>query len=88
MTSDRPLRFDSPASYRIVVQGVIPEMFHSYFEGMKIDNIKNPKGSERTAITASLKDQAALTGLINMLYDLHFLIIRVEHITDEISQAE
>ena len=72
------IRFDAPACYRIVVQGVLPEPYYPCFEDMNIMVSKNKAGIERTTLSGTVIDQAALAGILNILYDHQFPILSVQ----------
>jgi hypothetical protein len=79
----KPIKFDGPAFYRIIVQGVLPEIDYPYFNDMKIVvEKKNRKGKGSTTITGTVTDQAALAGILNTLYDFHLSILLVEYIDE------
>lgn len=82
LSKKSPIRLDAPASYRIIVQGIVPDLENSIFLGLTISVDKEKK---TTCITGELKDQAALTGLINILYDLRFSILLIEHTSKKIT---
>ena len=73
--------FDSPATYRIGVQGRVPATWHDRLEGMSITI--SPPGSEAlvTTLLGELSDQAALVGVLNTLYELHLPVLSVERLS-------
>ena len=82
---NRPIKFDAPGTYKIVVQGNLPENLHPYFANMKIVTERGKNGIFSTLLTGNIKDQAALAGILNMLYDFHYPILLVECVTEKIS---
>ena len=80
MIIDRPVKFDAPATYKIIVQGSLPENFYPCFSGLKIETEKGKKGVNITLLTGIVKDQAALAGILNILQDYHCPILLVEQI--------
>ena len=80
MIIKRPIKFDAPATYKIVVQGSLPENFYPCFSGLKIVTEKGKKGVNITFLTGGIKDQAALAGILNILHDYHCPILLVEQI--------
>jgi hypothetical protein len=87
MLPKNQIKFDAPATYKIIVQGHLPEILYPYFDGMKI-LLKKRKGFDCTAMTGQIKDQAALAGLLNILYELHYPILRLESIDEKTSEME
>ena len=66
-----------PANYEIVVKGRIPGNWSARLEGMQITESKASDGSIRTTLVGRLDDQAALSGVMNTLYELHNSVISV-----------
>ena len=85
---DSPIKFDAPGTYNIVVQGNLPEKLYSLFTNMKIVTKKGKNGINSTLLTGTIKDQAALAGILNMLYEFHYPILLVEYLAEKISEAE
>jgi hypothetical protein len=77
--------FDGPARYQILVKGSIPAKWSDRMDGMSIRQAAANNGEPVTTLEGELADQAALTGVINMLYELHLPIISVRHVAS--SQA-
>lgn len=70
--------FDSPAMYRIRAQGRIPAHWSDRLEGMAID-LDPPTGAPpTTTMEGELRDQAALAGVLNTLYEMHLTVLSVE----------
>ena len=65
---------DKPATYRIIVHGIVPENWIDRLGGMQI-----VAGSTTgSTLEGWLPDQAALKGVLDSLYDIH---IPIEAIT-------
>lgn len=79
-TMTRPT-FDQPASFRITVQGHLGAEWADYLRGMRIDNYVD-KETQVATVTGRLPDQAALLGVLNMLYDSHVTVLAVESLTE------
>ncbi len=67
------LRMDALADYRICVQGCLDESWSERMAGLDVQST-----SETTTLTGSLPDQAALSGVLNTLYDLQLPVVSVE----------
>lgn len=83
MPSDT-FRFSTPAFYSISVSGVIKtgikDHIMTYFKG-------EPEFHEyenSSYVSGQLKDQAALSGLLNALYNQRYIILTVQRIENEI----
>ena len=74
-----------PAAYRIRVQGALDAAWSDRIEGMNITNTTPGDGAAQTTLVGWLRDQAALSGVLNTLYELHFPVLSVECLenTDE-----
>jgi hypothetical protein len=77
-----PLPFDSPAPYRIVVQGRLDETWSDRLEDMKICLSAETRDSlVTTSLEGELSDQAALAGVLNTLYEMHLPVISVQRMS-------
>jgi hypothetical protein len=74
----KPIQFDQPAMYKIVVQGRIDPAMSDRLEGMAILGGTLNKNNSLTTLEGELIDQAALAGVLNTLYELHLLVLSVE----------
>lgn len=77
-----PLRksipFDRPAIYQINVQGQINPAWSDRLEGMTIHQTAVVTGPPVTTLQGELKDQTALAGVLNTLYELHLPVLLVK----------
>ena len=66
-----------PATYRIVAEGSLDEKWSGRLGGMQIET--RPRGDQKpvTTLHGQVRDQAALMGVLNSLYDLHLTILSV-----------
>lgn len=73
----RTFGFDKSAFYKIEVLGKIPIDYFDRFPGM---SLKHNYDGEKTStiLTGRLPDQAALSGVMNGLYDIHMSVLSVE----------
>lgn len=78
-TVDRFL-FDTPAIYQICVQGVVAASWSDRLEGMTLNVSESTDRNPITTLTGELLDQAALAGVLNMLYDMHLPVLSVERL--------
>lgn len=69
--------FDGPAAYQITVRGVIAPGWAGRLEGMAIHRLILDDGTIFTILTGELTDQAALSGVLNTLYDLQLPLVAV-----------
>jgi hypothetical protein len=71
-------KFEGPADYRIVVQGVLDKGFSERLFGLRITVSEQVGEGPVTTLRGWLRDQAELSGLLNTLYELHLPILSVE----------
>jgi len=66
---------DALADYRICVQGCLDESWSERMGGLEVQSTLE---NATTTLTGSLPDQAALSGVLNTLYDLQLPVVSVE----------
>jgi hypothetical protein len=72
--------FDLPGQYCIRVQGLLSPNLAYRFSGMTI-TAEEPASQEPVmTLTGELRDQAALMGILNTLYDLQYPLLAVERL--------
>lgn len=85
MYSTRGSKTGMPGTYRIRVQGHLGEGWSDRMGGMRIVTTRELDGRLVTTL-CGLADQAALSGVLNSLYDLGFCLLSVERV--ELCQDE
>jgi hypothetical protein len=76
------LSFTRPAVYKIRVQGDLGKIGPISLAGMQV-NVEIKNGQEPiTVLIGQINDQAALSGVLNTLYDIHMSIISVNMLND------
>jgi hypothetical protein len=66
--------------FRIKVQGEIPENWSDRLQGMSITVSHSEEDGPVTTLYGPLRDQAALSGALNTLYDMHVPVLLVERV--------
>lgn len=66
--------FNTSAVYQIRVKGSLDETWADWFDGFSI----TPQPGGETALTGSVRDQAALHGLLSKIRDLGLPLVLVE----------
>ena len=79
----KQLKFEAPGTYRIRVQGNLDESWSDRLGGMVISVSETEEQASQTTLTGTLADQAALVGVLNTLYDMHFPVLSVEFLEGE-----
>lgn len=77
MKPDRTLQRDTPAAYQIRLQGTLDSRW-SEVVSMRIDTARTPDGHAVTTLEGELPDQAALLGVLNLVYELGLPLLAVE----------
>jgi hypothetical protein len=70
-------------TYRIRVRGKLDANWSDRLGGMSI-SLRSQRGEgTQTVLEGSLRDQSALAGVLNTLYELHLTILNVEALDPE-----
>ncbi len=69
--------FDQPSIYSIWVEGYIDPKRSGWLAGMEVQPSRWEDGMQVTLLRGELSDQAALVGLLNGLYQMHFIVLKV-----------
>jgi hypothetical protein len=80
LPSRKSIPFDRPATYQIIVQGRIDPALSDQLGGMTIQISPVDTDPAVTILEGELRDQAALAGVLNALYELHRPVILVERL--------
>jgi len=75
------LKFDTPAVYRIRVKGHIDDSLSDQLNGMVITRAFTAEKQPMTILVGQVMDQAALSGVLNELYELHLSLLTVESVS-------
>jgi hypothetical protein len=81
-----PVKFEGPATYRIVARGFLDQRLSDRLGGMRITS--EDRGGEKPVATlvGRMLDQAQLSGVLNALYEMHLPILSVEILDEEETQ--
>jgi hypothetical protein len=74
---------DKPGSYRIEVQGQLDASWSDRLGGMHITTDSSGKQGPVTILEGRLRDQAALAGVLNALYEFHLPVITVQRLDEQ-----
>ena len=75
-------KLETPATYRIRVQGRLDETWADRLGGMAITSTTTKEKLPVTLLVGHLIDQAALSGVLNTLYELHLPLLSVENLDE------
>ena len=68
---------NGPAIYRVCVEGIVPPDWSNRLMGMNITASSDESDSNSTLV-GRLPDQAALSGILNTLYETQYPVLSVE----------
>jgi hypothetical protein len=80
MLSRNPVPFDRPAIYQINVLGRIDPTMSDLLAGMTISPYTVQADPPVTTLEGELRDQAALAGVLNTLYEMHLTVLLVNRL--------
>ena len=73
----------STARYRIRIYGHLDSSWSNSLGDMVITRAFTKQRQPMTILVGSLKDQAALSGVLNALYDLNYDLVSVENLDEK-----
>jgi len=73
----RDASFSGPGSYRVEVQGNVPEGWGDRLGAMQVVARTGEAGGPVTVLQGRVRDQAELSGILNTLYELHLTLLSV-----------
>jgi len=77
------ITFGGPADYRITVKGALSRQTIECLQGMRGSTKNRLDGAVLTQLDGRLQDQAALSGVLNTLYETHVTIVSVELLSQD-----
>ena len=77
------MKLETPATYRVRVQGKLAESWFDRLGNMSITSEATPHDPPVTILVGHLTDQAALSGLLNTLYEMHLPLLTVENLDEK-----
>ncbi len=72
------VEFGGPATYRIVVQGVVNLDWADRLAGLKISTVSRGEHPAHSTLEGPIRDQDELNGVLETLCGLHLPIFKVE----------
>jgi hypothetical protein len=73
---------EKSSTYRIRVVGEVAKRWADRLEDMQITVYRSDEGRVETSLEGCLRDQAALAGVLTMLYELHLPVLEVERLME------
>jgi hypothetical protein len=77
------MKLETPATYRIRVQGKQDESWFDRLGNMAITPDTKEDKPPVTILVGHLPDQAALSGVLNTLYDMNLPLLSVENLDEK-----
>jgi hypothetical protein len=81
-SSKKGLRLETPSTYRIRVQGRVDSSWADRLGGMTMTEDSSYDQAAVTILEGHLPDQAALSGVLNTLYEMHLPLLSVESLDE------
>lgn len=78
----KQINFKKKAIYKIVVDGILSEDYSNRFADMQLKVIREKGQRSSTVLVGEIKDQSALSGILNSLYDMQFTVISVNMLSE------
>jgi len=78
---------DTPAAYRIRVQGSIDSAWSDMLGGMRITTDSTAEKGQVTTLVGHLVDQAALSGVLKAIYDLRIPLLSVDNLDEKSEES-
>ena len=79
----KKMTLETPATYRIRVQGKLDESWLDQLGGMAITADTKAVKKPVTILVGHLQDQAALSGVLNTIYEMHLPLLSVENLDEK-----
>ncbi|MCK5468855.1 MAG: hypothetical protein KAI99_10100 [Cyclobacteriaceae bacterium] len=79
---DLEYNFTKPAIYKIVVQGKIDDKLSDRMLDLQVNVEKGGGQKYHSTLIGKINDQAALSGILNTLYDMHITVISVNMLSE------
>ncbi len=73
---------EKPITYRIRVRGVLSQEWSERLADMAITVDRSSEKGPVTTLEGRLRDQAALSGVLNSLYELHLPVLSVDSLDE------
>ncbi len=78
MDDYKNIKFSGKATYKIRIQGKLNESWSDSLGGMTIDTEQITENHYITTLTGLIKDQAALSGILNSIYEMHLPVLSLK----------
>ncbi len=79
---NKKLNFKKAAIYKIVVEGTLNESLSDRYRGMQITVERKKEKTPVSILVGEIRDQSALSGILNTLYEMHMTVISVNMLKD------
>ena len=81
----KSFKIGTPAQYRICILGGLDANRSDYLSGMSIQTVYVSGNAKVTTLSGRLLDQAALSGVLNLLYEMQYPLLSVENLDEKSS---
>ncbi len=76
-TFHKKIKFSEPGTYRLEVQGKVHPEVWNHFEGKTYGETMDSEGHITTTLNLHVRDQAELSGFINMIHDWRLVLLSI-----------
>lgn len=84
-TEEKKYTFDRPGTYSIRVLGFVDDSWSDRLAGMRISTVTLDDKGPVTTLAGPVPDQAALSGVLDALYQMHLTLLSVEMVESNIT---
>lgn len=77
MKQPENIKFSGRAIYKIIIKGKLDQDRSDQLAGLTITNEQKNHGVVTSTLVGEITDQAALSGILNILYNLRFSVLSV-----------
>jgi len=79
---EQDFSFSKAAIYKIVVQGELDQNWSLKEWGLQLNTIRGSDRKVFSSLVGQINDQAALSGILNALYDRHMTVVSVNMLSE------
>lgn len=79
-------RNETPACYRITVQGRLDSRWSEWFGGLTVETTNQDHGRICTTLYGPVTDQAQLRSLLTRIWDLNLTLVYLERVDEETNE--
>jgi hypothetical protein len=82
------VRYAGPGTYRIEIEGKLSADWEPRLGDLRMTSWRSEDGGRLTVLKGRVRDQAALAGILNTIYELHVPLLSVQRLDDDTSPGD